>query len=96
MIDVTPKAVSKIRDAFLDQEIMSPEGIIRIERSTHHVFQTPRIGQIQPGGQFEVVWEAVKPVAPVPFPPWRTPAEWEAFLHQMYVGWGNQWTAPTK
>ncbi len=88
--------VSKIRHAILDQQIMAPEGEVRIERGTHHVFQTPRIGQINSDGQFEVVWEAVKPEVPVPFPPSRTPAQWQAFLDQLYVGWGDRWAAPSK
>ncbi len=40
---------------------------VRIDPATRHAFKTPRIGQIDDDGQFEVVWKAVKPEAPFRF-----------------------------
>jgi urea transport system substrate-binding protein len=54
------------------------------------------IGKLQPDGQFEVVWTAAKPEPPVPYPTSRTTEEWRAFLHDLYTGWGNEWSAPEK
>jgi urea transport system substrate-binding protein len=87
--------VSKIRRAMLYQHIDSPEGPLSIEPSTHHVLQTPRIGQVTAAGQFDIVWKSVKPVAPLPFPPPRTPAQWKDFLAEWFVRWGNRWSGPT-
>ena len=47
-----------------------------------------------PEGQFEIVWTAVKPEAPVPYPASRTVEEWTAFLQALYTGWNQSWSAP--
>jgi urea transport system substrate-binding protein len=86
----------KIRKAFTTQSMLAPEGKLTIDPATQHAFKTPRIGRVTPNGQFEVVWSEVKPEAPQPFPPSRTRAQWEEFLADLYHGWGDHWTAPTK
>ena len=45
-------------------------------------------------GRFQIVWSAPEPVHPEPYPNTRTAAEWQAFLHDLYTGWGKQWVAP--
>ena len=60
-----------------------------------NAFKTPRIGQIGDDGQFEIVWQAVKPEAPAPYPPTRSPQEWNALVEDLYRGWGNHWSAPS-
>jgi len=84
----------KIRHGFDDQKLLAPEGEVTICPATHHTYKTPRVGQLQPNGQFEVVWNGVKPIKPEPFPDTRTRAQWETYLHELYAGWGNQWAAP--
>jgi urea transport system substrate-binding protein len=86
--------VRQIRRAMLNQRLTSPGGDVRIDPTTQHTFKTPRIGRIQPSGQFEVVWTAAKPEPPIPYPPSRTAEQWRAFLHDLYLGWGNRWSAP--
>lgn len=86
--------VRKIRHAMLSQRMLAPGGNVRIDPATQHTFKTPRIGRIQPSGQFEVVWTATKPEAPMPYPPSRTAEAWRAFLHDLYLGWGNRWSTP--
>jgi urea transport system substrate-binding protein len=86
-----PKA---IRRALLNRRIDGPGGELRIDPDTQHSYRTPRIAQVQPAGQFKVVWAAPGPVRPEPYPNTRTAEEWRAFLHDMYTGWGNQWSAP--
>ena len=84
----------KIRRALLNQRLTGPGGEVRIDPDTQHCYRTPRIGQIQADGQFKVVWTAPAPVAPIRT---RTPARrrsGEAFLHDLYTGWGNRWAAP--
>jgi urea transport system substrate-binding protein len=87
---------AKLREAFLDQQVDAPEGEVRVQRATHHVYQTPRIGQITSSGQFKVEWSAASPEPPVPFPPTRTQAEWEAQLKAFYDEWGGSWAAPSR
>jgi len=84
----------KIRRAMLNQRLLAPDGEVRIDPETQHCFKTPRIGRIQPDGQFQIVWSAPQPVAPMPYPNTRTAAEWNRFLHDLYAGWGNRWAAP--
>ena len=84
----------KIRRAMLNQRLTAPGGEVRIDPDTQHCFKTPRIGQIQGDGQFKIVWTAPEPVRPDPFPGTRTAEAWRAFLHDLYTGWGNQWSAP--
>ncbi|MEX2112433.1 MAG: transporter substrate-binding protein [Pirellulales bacterium] len=88
--------VRVIRQAILEQHMLAPEGELRIDAATRHAYKTPRIGQIQDKAQFEVVWEAVRPEAPQPFPPSRTKEAWQQFLADLYAGWGDHWTAPEK
>ena len=68
--------------------------VVRIDADTQHCYKTPRIGRIRSDGQFAIVWSAPQPIAPEPYPRTRTAAEWKAFLHDLYTGWGNQWAAP--
>ena len=84
----------EIRRAMLNQRLVAPEGEIRIDPDTQHCFKTPRVGQIQENGQFRIVWSAKEPIRPDPYPASRTAEDWKAFLHDLYAGWGNQWTSP--
>jgi urea transport system substrate-binding protein len=84
----------KIRRALLNQRLLAPDGEVRIDPDTQHCFKTPRIGRIQHDGQFEIVWSAPQPVAPLPYPSTRTAGSWTALLNDLYTGWGNRWAAP--
>ncbi len=83
-----------IRRAMQNQRMRSPGGDVRIDPSTQHTFKTPRIGQLQEDGQFEIVWSAAEPEPPIPYPASRSTEQWRAFLHDLYRAWGNQWVAP--
>lgn len=91
--DTKSTDVAEIRRAMLNQRMRSAEGDVRIDSATQHTFKTPRIGRVLADGQFEVVWTAVKPEPPIPYPPSRPTEEWRAFLHDLYAGWANQWSA---
>jgi urea transport system substrate-binding protein len=41
-----------------------------------------------------VAWDSGKPVRPIPFPHYRSKDEWNAFLSELYVGWGRRWAKP--
>ena len=85
---------AKIRRAMLTQRLSAPAGPIRIDADTQHSFKTPMVGQIREDGQFEIIWAAPAPVRPQPFPATRPAADWKAFLHDLYTGWDNRWSAP--
>ncbi len=87
---------AKVRSALLAERLAAPEGPIRFDVPTHHAFKTPRIGRIGADGQFEVVWTDVKPQPPVPFPTSRTREQWNAFLEDLYKGWGGRWSGPAE
>jgi urea transport system substrate-binding protein len=88
---VEPK---KVRRAILNQRLSGPGGEVRIDPDTQHCFRTPRIGQVQPDGRFQVIWTAEAPVRPEPYPSSRTAEAWRAFLNDLYAGWGGRWAAP--
>lgn len=71
----------------------APEGMVYVDDQNHHLWKTTRIGQIQPDGQFKVVWESETIMHPVPFPPTRTAGEWLQLLEHLYAKW-HGWSAP--
>jgi len=84
----------KVRRAMLNQRLQGPGGEVRIDAETQYCFRTPRIAEIQTDGQFKVVWTGPEPLRPEPYPKTRTAEAWRAFLHDLYIGWGNRWAAP--
>jgi urea transport system substrate-binding protein len=78
------------------ESMAAPEGLISVDGTTHHLWKTVRVGQLQADGQFAIRWSSQGPVRPRPFPIYRTQAEWEAYLRQLYESWGGQWTNPGK
>lgn len=85
-----------IRDAMLAQSFDAPEGIVSIDRQTQHTWRPLSIGQINPSGQLDVAWSVARPIRPVPYPNSRTPAQWDAFLAELYQRWGNTWSNPVE
>jgi urea transport system substrate-binding protein len=80
-----------VRDALAHISFESPEGKVRIDKKTQHLKRTVRIGKIEIDGQFEVVWESEEQISPFIYPTCRTEKEWNAFLNDLYVGWGKRW-----
>jgi urea transport system substrate-binding protein len=89
---IKPKS---IREALHGQRLQAPEGEVRIDPVTQHTYKTPRIGQMQPDGQFEIVWTGAKPEAPEPFPKTRSRDAWKALLDDLQKRWNGDWSAPT-
>jgi urea transport system substrate-binding protein len=86
--------VNQVRVAVANQSLNAPEGTVYIDPLTNHTWKTVRIGQIQEEGQFSIVWSSEDPIRPLPYPASRSQSEWEAFLEDLYTGWGNQWANP--
>jgi len=86
--------VGAIRRAIKDQSMNAPEGIVYIDGDTQHTWKSVRIGKIRGDGQFEIVWNSEKPVRPVPYPLFRSRANWDLLLMNLYSGWGKKWANP--
>ncbi|MGH7846722.1 MAG: urea ABC transporter substrate-binding protein [Candidatus Binatia bacterium] len=92
--DAREVATNAVRKAILDQSFNAPEGIVHLDPETQHLWKTVRIGKIRPDGQFDIVWTSESPIRPTPYPPYRSKAEWEKFLQDLYQGWGQSWANP--
>jgi urea transport system substrate-binding protein len=64
--------INAVRQAMYGQKVKAPSGFTAIMNSNHHLSKPVMIGEIQPNGQFEVVWQtknAIKADAWSPFLP---------------------------
>jgi urea transport system substrate-binding protein len=86
--------VNMIREYIKDQSFKAPEGVVYIDANNQHTWKTVRVGKIQSDGQFKIVWNSGKPVRPVPYPISRSKAEWEIFIHNLYLDWNQNWANP--
>jgi len=87
-------SVKAVKSAIKRQSLVAPGGIVYVDAETQHTWKTLRIGRINKKSQFDIVWTSEKPVRPVPFPVYRTRAQWEKFLLDLHYGWGNKWANP--
>jgi urea transport system substrate-binding protein len=86
--------VDSVRAAIPNQNYNAPEGPVFIDAENNHTWRTVRIGKIAEDGQFSIVWDSQRPLRPVPYPIYRTKAEWEKFLTDLFVGWKQHWANP--
>jgi urea transport system substrate-binding protein len=64
--------VNAVRQAMYGQKVKAPSGFTAVMNTNHHLSKPVMIGEIQPNGQFEVVWQtkqAIKADAWSPFLP---------------------------
>ncbi len=87
-------AVDAVRTAIPNQSFNAPEGPVYIDAENNHTWKAVRIGKIGGDGQFSIVWDSQKPVRPVPYPIYRTKAEWDQFLSDLFSGWKQHWSNP--
>jgi len=59
--------VAKVKAAADGITFQAPEGEVKIDGATQHVWKTVRIGVVQPNGQFKEVFSTGKPVQPDPY-----------------------------
>jgi len=83
--------VIQVKDSMKGQKFRAPCGMVRIDRNNQHTWKSARIAQVRADGQFHIVWMSDAPIPPVPYPSYRTEAEWEHYLNELYKGWGNSW-----
>lgn len=85
-----------VRKSLRSERMNAPEGPVRVDAESQHLYKTPRIGRIGADGRFEIVWSGQQPVAPEVYPATRSAEEWKAFLRDLQRGWGGQWSAPAE
>ncbi len=62
--------VNKVIDAMGGQTFAAPNGYtVKMDETNHHLHKPVYIGEIQPDGQFEVVWQTDGPVRAQPWSP---------------------------
>lgn len=87
---VTPNAV---KSALRGKTYTTARGIVRVDSSNQHLWQTARIGRLRNDGQFEIVWSSgILP--PVNYPASRTRTQWNTLLEELYRSWQENWSKP--
>ncbi|PWV95973.1 urea-binding protein [Paenibacillus cellulosilyticus] len=59
--------VVKVKEAAKGLEWDAPEGKVKIDGETQHLYKTVRIGEVQSGGMFKELWNSGDPVKPDPY-----------------------------
>ena len=54
--------VNAVRQAMYGQKVQAPSGFTAVMNTNHHLSKPVMIGEIQPNGQFEIVWQTKKPI----------------------------------
>jgi urea transport system substrate-binding protein len=83
----------RVRAAVRGLTVAAPEGPVRVAANLH-AWRTSMVGEVRRHEDrvyFEVVFRSPKPIDPVPFPAWRTRAEWKKFLDDLFARWGGRW-----
>ncbi len=57
-------------------EFLAPQGQVRIDEDNHHTYLRPRIGRVNPRGQFDIIEEATTWVRPDPYLVDHTLQDW--------------------
>ncbi|WP_255955948.1 MULTISPECIES: urea ABC transporter substrate-binding protein [Aeromicrobium] len=59
--------VADIQEAADGVTFEAPEGTVTVDGDNHHITKTGRIGEVQPNGLIDTVWESDGPIDPDPF-----------------------------
>ncbi|HEY9836624.1 MAG TPA: urea ABC transporter substrate-binding protein, partial [Vampirovibrionales bacterium] len=77
--------VAKVKAAAKNIELVTPKGLVKFDSKTQHLWNTVRIGQIQPDGAIAEIWNSREAIAPDPF---LSGYPWAAGLSQRGFRWG--------
>ena len=72
--------------------VNAPEGIVYIDNQILSTWKMIYVGKLRSDGQFSIVWDSGKQVMPLNFPIFKEKHEWEQFIKDLYVHWGNRWS----
>ncbi|WP_379970582.1 transporter substrate-binding protein [Ectobacillus sp. sgz5001026] len=56
-----------LREALYNTSFQAPQGLVRFDKSNHHLWQYSRIARVSSSGNFEILVESAKPIIPIPF-----------------------------
>jgi urea transport system substrate-binding protein len=62
-----PITPATIREALKGQEMVAPQGQIKIEPENLHTWLWPKIGQCQSDGQFNIIQQSNEWIKPIPY-----------------------------
>ncbi|MEO5377189.1 MAG: urea ABC transporter substrate-binding protein [Magnetococcus sp. DMHC-6] len=79
---------NKVISSILRQSLDAPQGIVSLDRASHHLWRTVRIGRARVDGQFDIVWSSERPIRPQPFPYWHE--NWSAASHADFLSTRGQ------
>jgi urea transport system substrate-binding protein len=54
--------INAVRQAMYGQKVATPSGFTAVMNTNHHLSKPVMIGEIQPDGQFQIVWQTKEPV----------------------------------
>ena len=57
-----------LRNLLASQTLAAPEGIVAVDGATQHLWKPVRIGRARADGQFDIVWQSGRSIAPAPYP----------------------------
>jgi urea transport system substrate-binding protein len=80
-----------VRQAIKGLRFNAPGGPMRIDPANQYAWKVERLGRIDQGGQFKIVWSSEEPIHPEPFPATRKRTEWLRFLDETYRDLGGRW-----
>lgn len=60
--------LSTVKMILGQQTLAAPEGIVAVDALTRHLWKPVRIGRARRDGQFDIVWQSARNMAPAPFP----------------------------
>lgn len=62
--------VAKVRAALYEDRFEAPQGPIWVDPENNHANLTPRLGRSNAEGQFDILWQAARPLRPDPYLTW--------------------------
>jgi len=72
--------MSAIKTVLSMQTLAAPEGIVAVDAGTGHLWKPVRIGRARADGQFDIVWQSGRSIAPAPFPFFIPQAEYASLV----------------
>ena len=84
----------RVSEAVRGQSISGPGGMTHVDERNQHTWKTVRLGQIGPDGQIVELWSSEIPIQPEPYPPSRSPEDWNRFLSDLQRRWDGGWENP--
>lgn len=65
---VSTLEIATVKTVLGQQTLAAPEGIVAVDADTRHLWKPVRIGRARADGQFDIVWQSGRSMAPAPFP----------------------------